>query len=213
MNVCKWHCGACAGRPIAQHLQDYRPLPDSFQRTVLSEEGSTYYFWWSAVYNLGIAASCLASNTARTVSHGMPQLSDPAHTWLIPPGWEVHSVVWSNANMDTAEPGLYLPLAAILHKEDALAVLIRGTETFNDWQTGEVTCVQSSTQRHHHLCRVCKRRIRRVLQSFFDERLRRKTTNPKLTAGVWRQASCSVWGQDNSKDSTSHNKTAPPGPF
>lgn len=67
----------------------------------------------------------------------MLQVYGAERQWEVAQGWTVHSVVWSNANMDSSSAGLYLPLASVMHKDNTVAVLIRGTETFSDWETGE----------------------------------------------------------------------------
>jgi hypothetical protein len=40
--------------------------------------------------------------------------------------------------MGTTAAGIYLPLATVLVKGDTMAVVIRGTETFGDWEAGEL---------------------------------------------------------------------------
>lgn len=129
-----------AGKPISYSLQDSRPLPSSFNTSVLSEEGSTYHFWWTQVYNFGIAASCAATTTAQTVTRQALQLRNPQQSWLVPSDWTVHSVVWSQTNQNSATSEaaaqMYLPLAAITYTSGTMAILVRGTETYQDWETG-----------------------------------------------------------------------------
>lgn len=112
-------CNAAAGKPIPYSLQDSRPLPSSFNNSVLSEEGSTYHYWWTQVYNFGIVASCAATTTPQTVTKQALKLRNPDQSWLVPSGWSVHSVAWSQTNQDspTAAGHLYLPLAAVTQTE------------------------------------------------------------------------------------------------
>lgn len=130
-------CTFLAGTPIPHTLPDLRPLPLTFPSSVLAAEGATYHFWWSQVTNFGIASSCAATRTPHTLTQGMLQLEAP-NQWTLAPGWSMHSVVWSNANMGSNLAGVYLPLAAVMHKADVMAVVIRGTETFSDWEAGKV---------------------------------------------------------------------------
>jgi hypothetical protein len=134
---CGWLLLMYAGQAINFTLPDRRPLPSSFDTSIMSSEGATYHFWWSQLYNFGIASSCSASTTAHTVSKGVLQVEGAARQWEYAQGWTVHSHIWSNANVDTSEEGLYLPLAAVMQKGSTVAVLIRGTETFTDWEAGK----------------------------------------------------------------------------
>jgi hypothetical protein len=102
----------------------------------MSQEGSTYHFWWTQLYNFGIIASCAATQTPHTVSKGPLDLTATGREWKHAPEWSIHSVTWSNANMGTTAAGIYLPLAAVMAKGDTMAVVIRGTETFGDWEAG-----------------------------------------------------------------------------
>lgn len=131
------HPTACtfSGTPIPHTLPDLRPLPVTFPSALLAAEGATYHFWWSQVFNFGTASSCAATRTPHTLTQGMLQLEAP-NQWNLAPGWSIHSVVWSNANMGSSLAGVYLPLAAVMHKGDVMAVVIRGTETFSDWEAG-----------------------------------------------------------------------------
>lgn len=130
-----------AGTPIRHTLaNDHRPLPPSFNtESLLASEGPTLHYYWTQLYNFGIAASCAVSLEPHTLTNGTLQLNDPSLSWKIAPGWTVHSVIWSNANMGTDAPGMYLPLAAITQQGNKLAILIRGTETQTDFNTGKNT--------------------------------------------------------------------------
>jgi hypothetical protein len=129
-------CFVHAGNPISHTIADRRPLPVNFASSVLDTEGSTYHFWWTQLYNFGTAASCAATLTPLTQTQGSLNLKGTNH-WNKGTGWEVQSVVWSNANLGTNEAGVYLPLAAIMVKGDTMAVIVRGTETFSDWEAGQ----------------------------------------------------------------------------
>lgn len=131
-------CISPKGRPISHTLTETRPLPVGFNSSIISQEGSTYHFWWTQLYNFGIIASCAATQTPHTVSKGPLDLTATGHEWHHAPGWSIHSVTWSNANMGTTAAGIYLPLATVLVKGDTMAVVIRGTETFGDWEAGEL---------------------------------------------------------------------------
>lgn len=124
-----------AGTPITHILPDLRPLPIHFPTSILQTEGATYHFWWSQIYNFGTASSCAATRTPQTLSQGTLTLSSP-HQWKSAPGWLIHAVVWSNANVGSNAAGMYLPLAAVMTKDDTMAIIIRGTETFSDWEAG-----------------------------------------------------------------------------
>lgn len=131
-------CTAPTGRPISHTLTEARPLPVSFNPSMMSQEGSTYHFWWTQLYNFGIISSCAATQTPHTVTKGPLDLTASGDKWNHAPGWSVHSVTWSNANMGTTAAGIYLPLAAVMVKGDTMAVVIRGSETFGDWEAGEL---------------------------------------------------------------------------
>lgn len=137
-----------AGTPISHTLPDLRPLPVAFPSSILAAEGATYHFWWSQVLNFGTASSCAATRTPHTLTEGMLQLEAPGQ-WNLAPGWSIHSAVWSNANMGSSLAGVYLPLAAVMHKGDVLAVVIRGTETFSDWEAGKGLIHHKTAEQTH----------------------------------------------------------------
>jgi hypothetical protein len=62
-------------------------------------------------------------------------MRNSAQDWLRPAGWTVLSMLWV---MDgPAQAGVYWPFALVLLKGNQMAFLIRGTETYDDWLTGE----------------------------------------------------------------------------
>jgi hypothetical protein len=57
--------------------------------------------------------------------------------WMRPAVWRVVSTLWV---MDgPAQAGVYWPFATVLIKGNQMAFLIRGTETYDDWLTGDVS--------------------------------------------------------------------------
>lgn len=127
-----------AGSPIQLTLAtDQRPLQQNLNASLLDLEGATYHFWWKQAYNFARAASCAAETEARQLTMGPITRANPAEQWLMPQGWSVHSVVWTQANREVAPRQVHLPLAALLRSEDTLALVVRSTLTYNDWMTGE----------------------------------------------------------------------------
>jgi hypothetical protein len=85
--------------------------------------------------SLQLWAPCAASNSSRTRTSGYVRMRNSSQEWLRPAGWTVLSTLWV---MDgPAQAGVYWPFATVLLKGNLMAFLIRGTETYADWLTGE----------------------------------------------------------------------------
>lgn len=109
---------------------------------MLDSEGATYFFWLRQVLNFGRMASCAAAKQQQqqaALSRAPLALSDPLRLWQLPPGWSLHSVVWSPPATSSLTDRLApkrLPLAGIITRNGGttLAVVVRGTRTPGDWR-------------------------------------------------------------------------------
>lgn len=86
------------------------------------------YWVWRNLFNFNQWAGCAATNTPQTVTPGTPG------GWLVPAGWTVHSTLWQAGGNEKS--GLYWPFATVIYKGRDVAILIRGSQTEQDWRTG-----------------------------------------------------------------------------
>lgn len=117
-----------AGASLPFALSDQRPLPDSLPSSLFTSEGGTYYWLWKNLYNFNQWASCAATSTAQTFTPGTPKIGKD---WLVPAGWTVHSTLWQPNG-----GGQYWPFATIIYKGSEVAILVRGSQTEQDWKAG-----------------------------------------------------------------------------
>ena len=85
------------------------------------------YWMWKNLFNFNKWAGCAATNTPQDVTPGTPG------GWLVPAGWTAHSTMWQVGG--TEKSGRYWPFATIIHKGGEVAILIRGSQTEQDWKT------------------------------------------------------------------------------
>jgi hypothetical protein len=92
---CRACCRAASpGRALPFPLLDVRPLPSTIPEDVEEHDGATLYWLYRNLQNFELAAGCLATNTSKTVTSGLPTNGNRSQDWQVPAGWKVHSVMW-----------------------------------------------------------------------------------------------------------------------
>lgn len=71
---------------------------------------------------------------------GVPVTGNPKQDLLLSKGWTVHSTHWQPDGTGSQHNGRFWPFAAVLYKGGDVIVVVRGSQTQQDWKSGAWWC-------------------------------------------------------------------------
>lgn len=122
-------------------LRDLRPLSSTLPaRETLASEGANYHWFFRTLQDFQRWAPC--STRAAVSSSKISNNSSPAlHNLRSPPlpakGWKAVRTLYVR---EPGPPAIYVPFVAVLRKGVMLVVLVKGTQTRQEWMYGEWVC-------------------------------------------------------------------------